>query len=159
MIWCAYYKNSIVYYYLKYCMRHVYYIKFAYLLLYIKYTVISITKLNINQFKIYMYEREHLCGDLNIFVWKRTYVWGLKCFVWEKYTCGDAFVKISVCMHMFVLSFVLRFNGPVINSSVMSGSSWGAQWLSSRVLDSRPRVRASPVSLHCVLEQDALILT
>ena len=26
---------------------------------------------------------------------------------------------------------------------------WGAQWLSGRVLDSRPRVRASPASLRC----------
>ena len=44
----------------------------------------------------------------------------------------------------------------------------GAQWLSGRVLDSRPsgcglqterlRVRASPASLRCVLEQDTLIL-
>ena len=32
----------------------------------------------------------------------------------------------------------------------------GAQWLSGRVLDSRPR--ASPALLRCVLEQDALIL-
>ena len=33
----------------------------------------------------------------------------------------------------------------------------GAQWLSGRVLDSRPkgpRVRASPASLPCVLEQE-----
>ena len=34
----------------------------------------------------------------------------------------------------------------------------GAQWLSGRVLDSRPKVRASVVSLRCVLEQDTLIL-
>ena len=36
----------------------------------------------------------------------------------------------------------------------------GAQWLSGRVLDEteRPRVRASPASLRCVLEQDTLIL-
>ena len=32
----------------------------------------------------------------------------------------------------------------------------GAQWLSGRVLDSR--VRATPASLRCVLEQDTLIL-
>ena len=30
----------------------------------------------------------------------------------------------------------------------------GAQWLSDRVLDSRPGVRASPASLRCVLEQE-----
>ena len=37
----------------------------------------------------------------------------------------------------------------------------GAQWLSDRVLDLRPRVcgfEASPASLHCVLEQETLIL-
>ena len=34
----------------------------------------------------------------------------------------------------------------------------GAQWLSSRVLDSRLRVHASPASLCCVLEQDTFIL-
>ena len=36
----------------------------------------------------------------------------------------------------------------------------GAQWLSGRVLDSKEgrRVRASPASLRCVLEQDILIL-
>ena len=33
-----------------------------------------------------------------------------------------------------------------------------AQWLSGRVLDTRPRVRVSPASLFCVLEQDTLIL-
>ena len=30
----------------------------------------------------------------------------------------------------------------------------GAQWLSGRVLDSRPRVRASPASLRCVLKKN-----
>ena len=30
----------------------------------------------------------------------------------------------------------------------------GAQWLSGKVLDSRPRVRASPASLRCVLKQE-----
>ena len=30
----------------------------------------------------------------------------------------------------------------------------GGQWLSGRMFDSRPRVRASPESLRCVLEQD-----
>ena len=30
----------------------------------------------------------------------------------------------------------------------------GAQWLSGRVLDSRPRVRASPASLRSVLKQE-----
>ena len=49
-------------------------------------------------------------------------MWGFKYFVCKKYTFGDSFVKISVCMYMFVWSFVLRFNGPVISSSVMSGS-------------------------------------
>ena len=34
----------------------------------------------------------------------------------------------------------------------------GAQWLGSRVLDPEgPRVRVSPASLRCVLEQDTLI--
>ena len=32
------------------------------------------------------------------------------------------------------------------------------QWLSGRVLDLRSRVRASPASLRCVLEQDSFIL-
>ena len=36
--------------------------------------------------------------------------------------------------------------------------SRGAQWLSGIVLDSRPKVRASAVSLRCVLEQDTSIL-
>ena len=30
----------------------------------------------------------------------------------------------------------------------------GAQWLRGRVVDSRPRVRASPASLRCILEQE-----
>ena len=35
----------------------------------------------------------------------------------------------------------------------------GVQWLSGRVLETEgPRVRASPASLRCVLEQDTLIL-
>ena len=40
-------------------------------------------------------------------------------------------------------------------------SQLGAQWLNGRVrgLETEgPRVRASPESLHCVLEQDTLIL-
>ena len=37
-------------------------------------------------------------------------------------------------------------------------SVMGAQWLSGRVLDWRPLVRASPASLRCVLEQNTLIL-
>ena len=37
----------------------------------------------------------------------------------------------------------------------------GAQWLSGRVLDSRPwlRVLASPASLRCVLEEDTLTMS
>ena len=41
-------------------------------------------------------------------------------------------------------------------------AGWGVQWLSGRVLDliktEGPRVRASQVSLCCVLEQDIIIL-
>ena len=54
----------------------------------------------------------------------------------------------------------------VIDKLIMS--VMGAQWLSGRMLDSRPmggrfephrrQVRASQASLRCVLEQDTLIL-
>ena len=42
---------------------------------------------------------------------------------------------------------------PTVVLSILNGSSsLGAQWLSGRVLDLRPK--GSPASLRCVLEQD-----
>ena len=111
-------------------MRHVYYIKFAYLLLYIKYTVISITKLNIYWFKTYMYERDHVWG-LKYFCMKENICVGIKIFCMQEIYMWDAFVKISVCM-------LIRLYDLMVQSLVVQ--SWGAQWLSGRVLDLRPRV-------------------
>ena len=48
-----------------------------------------------------------------------------------------------------------------LNIQMNIGKSWGAQWLSGRVLDSRPRgSRFEPHRRHCVvvLEQDTFIL-
>ena len=63
-------------------MRHVYYIKFAYPMLYIKYTVISITKLNINQFKTYMNERERV--GIKIFCMKENICVAIKIFLYAR---------------------------------------------------------------------------
>ena len=57
------------------------------------------------------------------------------------------FDSLAVCVH--VGCSAVRFYTPT------KLLIWG---LSGRVLDSRPRVRASPASLPCVLEQNTLIL-
>ena len=56
-------------------------------------------------------------------------------------------------VHFYVCLVINRFESPFL--------LLGAQWLSGRVLDSRPRgrgYRALPASVRCVLEQDTLIL-
>ena len=56
------------------------------------------------------------------------------------------------------LDFIMEAN---TMSSDQTSSSLGAQWLSSRVLDSRPKGRGfEPHRRHCVvvLEQDTFIL-
>ena len=50
--------------------------------------------------------------------------------------------------------FVLTFNKILPQIYIIIPPLKGTQWLSGRVLDSRPRVRASPASLFCVLVQE-----
>ena len=52
------------------------------------------------------------------------------------------------------LSFLPVVDGILNWKCIFQYGLKGAQWLSGRVLDSRPRVRASPASLSCVLKQE-----
>ena len=65
------------------------------------------------------------------------------------------FLTAHVKILVFKLKYLIVFD---ILQGLIPILILGAQWLSGRVLDSRPRVRASAASLRCVLEQDTLIL-
>ena len=70
---------------------------------------------------------------------------------------------LSLCIHSFVNAYVNKRYGENFRKSmhVLLGNYWGAQWLSGRVLDSRPNCRGlKPHRRHCVvvLEKDTFIL-
>ena len=70
--------------------------------------------------------------------------------------CSKILLNISSSCPMSVSMAYLGTYIPV-NLRPFKISVIGAQWLSGRMLDSRPRglrVQASPASLHCVLEQE-----
>ena len=60
-------------------------------------------------------------------------------------------ILLSTLVDLLISLIIHRF---YIYNNIMA-----AQWLSGRMLDSRPWGRASSVSLCCVLEQDTFILT
>ena len=70
----------------------------------------------------------------------------------------STFIKLPFVIIIFVLSI---FEWP-LKTGFTVHVYMAAQWLSGRVLDwmetEGPRVQVSPVSLHCVLDKDTLIL-
>ena len=63
-------------------------------------------------------------------------------------------------LYFLTLPIVLDgyWNKSLSESIKHSRDVWRAQWLSGRVLDSRPRGCGFQPHLHCVLKQDTLIL-
>ena len=61
-------------------------------------------------------------------------------------------VEVYTCLNAKLFEISCRGSITIIIISLAKVHVGGAQWLSGRVLDSR--VRASPASLRCALEQE-----